>query len=311
MNYNEKKICTGQPEYDKHFWNTMRGSKASSVNIADGRSNETGSFALPNTGNNKYMTALSKESLFRRIATTVSAYDSGYNIFARDCNDLAQWVPENGSMPIYDGMNDFTRYPVNSHKLGVFVKLDDDFVRDATFDIESYIIKRFARNFGKAEDAAFITGTGVEMPTGILNSAGGAEIGVTAPSITYDDVIRLYFSVKPEYRENGVWLMNDETELALRTLKDSAGNYLWRDGNDTILGKRVEMNSAMPSVATGAKPIAFGDFSYYWVVDRSPVSVRTITERFALNEQIGYLAFEFLDGKLIRPDAVKVMQMNA
>lgn len=309
MNYNEKRICTGQPEYEKHFWNSMRGNKMSAANIENGRSTDTGSYALPNAGNGKYMTALNKESLFRRIATTISAYDSGYNIFARDCNDLAQWVPENGTLPIFDGMNDFTRYPVRSHKLGAFVKLDEDFVHDATFDIESYLVKRLAKNFGKAEDAAFITGTGDEMPTGILNATGGAEVGVTAASITYDDVIRLYFSVKPEYRENSVWLMNDETALALRTLKDSAGNYLWRDSDNTILGKRVVMNSAMPSVAAGTKPIAFGDFSYYWVVDRSPISVRTITERFVLNEQIGYLAFEFLDGKLIRPEAIKVIQM--
>lgn len=309
MNYNEKRICTGQPEYDTHFWNTMRGSKMSTAGIEDGRSNDTGSYALPNTGNSKYMNALNKESLFRRIATTVSAYDSGYNIYARDCDDLAQWVPENGTLPIFDGMNDFTRYPVNSHKLGVFVKLDEDFVHDATFDIESHLVKRLAKNFGKAEDTALIAGTGVEMPIGILNDAGGAEVGVTAAAITYDDIIRLYFSVKPEYRENGIWLMNDETALTLRTLKDSTGNYLWRSTDDTILGKHVVMNSAMPSVTTGAKPIAFGDFSYYWVVDRSPVSIKTISERFVLNGQIGYLAFEFLDGKLIRPEAIKVLQM--
>lgn len=41
---------------------------------------------------------------------------------------------------------------------------------------------------------------------------------------------------KPEYLQNGVWLMNDETAPELRTPKDSTGNYqlllsancLWR-----------------------------------------------------------------------------------
>jgi len=32
-------------------------------------------------------------------------------------------------------------------------------------------------------------------------------------------------------------------------------------------------------------------------------------EHFTLNQQIGYLAFEFLDGKLIRPEAVKLLQI--
>ena len=62
--------------------------------------------------------------------------------------------------------------------------------------------------------------------------------------------------------------MNDETALALRLLKDDAGNYLWNHVNDTILGKPVlYINNSMPSVASGAKLIAFGDFSFYWIVE--------------------------------------------
>ena len=57
------------------------------------------------------------------------------------------------------------------------------------------------------------------------------------------------------------------------------------------------------------KPIAFGDFSYYWIVGRKPVTVRTLLEKFVLYDQIGYLAFEFLDGKLVRNEAIKVIQM--
>ena len=104
--------------------------------------------------------------------------------------------------------------------------------------------------------------------------------------------------------------MNDSTALVLRTLKDADGNYLWNHNNDTILGKQVIISEYMPDVAEGTKPIAFGNFGYYWVVDRAPVSVRTLVEKFALLGQIGYLAYKFLDGKLIRKDAIKVIQMK-
>jgi HK97 family phage major capsid protein len=104
--------------------------------------------------------------------------------------------------------------------------------------------------------------------------------------------------------------MNDKTALALRTIKDNAGNYLWRDSDDTILGKKVLMSEYMPDADAGAKPIAFGDFSYYWVIGRSPIGVRTLSEKFAVLDQIGYLAYEFLDGKLVRSEAVKVIQIN-
>lgn len=65
----------------------------------------------------------------------------------------------------------------------------------------------------------------------------------------------------------------------------------------------------MPAIDIGTKPIAFGDFSYYWVVGRKLVSVKTLLEKFVLYDQIGYLAFEFLDGKLVRNEAIKVIQM--
>jgi len=309
--YTERLPYTGSPEYDKNFWNAMRGNDSSTNELSKGRSTGTGLYALPNSSENKYMAALEKESLFRGIGTVFKAYCSGYRIFTKDSSDLAQWVAENDAIPIYDGIDDFTINPMDSWKLAALVKMDEAFIHDASFDIENYLIKRFAKNFGRAEDNAFINGNGNKMPTGILSATGGAEVAATIDNISYDDVISLYFSVKPEYRKNAVWLMNDKTALALRTLKDDAGNYLWRDSDDTILGKKVIMTEFMPDAEYGSKPIAFGDFSYYWVIGRSPIGVRTLSEEFAVLDQLAYLACEFLDGKLIRPEAVKVIQMKA
>ena len=185
----------------------------------------------------------------------------------------------------------------------------DDTIADSLFDLEEYLVQRFAKSFGKAEDDAFINGTGSEMPTGILNGTGGAEVGVTTDSLTYDDVIRLFFSVDPDYRNDGVWLMNDATALVLRTMKDENGNYLWNPANDTILSKPVCISNAMPNIGSGAKPIAFGDFSYYWIVDREPISIRSLRELYQKHQQTGYMATEFMDAKLIRPEALKVIEI--
>lgn len=189
MTYTERLPYTGSPEYDKHFWNVMRGHDSSIEALSKGRSSGTGLYALPNSSDNKYMAALEKESLFRQIATVIKAYNSGYRIFAKDSNDLAEWVAENDALPIYDGLDDFTTNTVDSWKLATLVKMDEAFVYDASFDIESYLIKRFAKNFGRAEDNTFINGTGTEMPTGILHATGGADVGLTTTQITYDNVI--------------------------------------------------------------------------------------------------------------------------
>lgn len=124
--------------------------------------------------------------------------------------------------------------------------------------------------FTKAEDNGFLNGTGIDMPTGILSPTNGVEIGASTKSLSYDDLIKLYLSIKPKYRKNGTWLMNDDTALALRTLKDISGAYLWNNENNTILGKPVVISEYMPGAEKGTTPVLFGDFHYYWVVRRSP-----------------------------------------
>lgn len=309
MNYAENRIHTGQPEYDKQFWNSMKGVPFAEDRLEVGRSSATGTYALPVSADNKYEAEINKVSVFRKLASVFTRYNGAVDIITANSDDIAEFVPESESIDIRDVVDDFDTVRVTATKLATLLRLPSEFVADAAFNLQGYLIKRLARNFAKAEDKGFITGTGTDEPVGILDDTAGAETAATVETITYDDVISLYFSVKAEYRTNAVWLMNDKTALALRKLKDSAGNYLWNNADNTILGKPVMISEYMPDAEEGTKPIAFGDFSYYWIVKRTPVSVKMLQELFALRHQTGYLAFEFIDGNLIRTDAVKVIKM--
>lgn len=238
---------------------------------------------------------------------------SDSRLWTFDCEGQAEW----GDMVNLEGMDnedDFQRFEVQAYRLSELVRLGLEFASDQSFAIEDYVIGKMARCFGTSEEQAFINGTGENQPTGILHATDGAETGVTTESdsaISYDEIIRLYLSVDKKYRKHGTWLMNDETALALRTLKDSAGNYLWKESDETIFSKPVQIVDSMPSIGKGQKVIAFGDFSNYWLVQRFPLTIRTLKEKFAMRGQVGYLGCEYLDGKLIRKDAVKVLQMAA
>ena len=54
----------------------------------------------------------------------------------------------------------------------------------------------------------------------------------------------------------------------------------------------------------------FGDFSFFWIIDRSPVSMKALKERFAMTARVGYVAFELLDARLIRRDAIKALSVS-
>lgn len=299
--------------YYNDFWNEMRGVQVVTDSFYNNRESKTNAFHLPEASNRKYTAALQEESVVRQLATVVNATRSDSRIYAFDCEGQAEWGEGNDAEDM-DNEGDFKRFDVQAYRLSELVKLGTVFTSDQSFAIEDYVIGKMARCFGSSEEQAFINGTGENQPTGILHATEGAETGVTAEShsaISYDEIIKLYLSVDKKYRKHGTWLMNDETALALRTLKDSAGNYLWKDSNETIFSKPVQIIDSMPSIGKGQKVIAFGDFSNYWLVQRFPMTIRTLKEKFAVRGQIGYLGCEYLDGKLIRKDAVKVLQMAA
>lgn len=302
-NFNERNHTLVTGEYDRCFWDVMKGCRAVSDTIAKG-SDHSGGYYLPSDTEDKLGKAIAKESIFRSLCTVIRAYNGSSRIFAKDCEDFATWVPEGGSIPIYDAADDFTNYPVDTHKLAVFVKLDDAFILDDSFDIKDFLVKRLAKNFARGEDAAFVNGTGENEPIGLLADDDGASIGVTANAITYESITDLYFSLDPEYRSKAVWMMNDTTALAIRRMKDDGGNYIWNHNDNTIFGHPVVISNEMPSAGHGNKPILFGDFSYYWIICRRPVSVRALKEKFITVDQIGYLAMEFMDARLVRHEAI-------
>lgn len=300
------KFTVESTTYKNEFWDKMmKGYSASQDTLAKGNIGN-GMFVLPYDSNKKYNDIINSESIFRIIGTNIKTKDSDHDIWISDSDDTAEWS-SNGLEEIKNVVNDFNKKRIECHALSIISRMDEDIVHDAQFDIEDCLIKQFAKSFGKAEENAFVNGTGDKMPTGILNDTDGAEVGTTTSKLTFDDVISLYFSVKSEYRTKGSWLMNDEIAKTLYTLKDADGNYLWNHNTNTIMGRPVFVINAMPS--TG-KIIAFGDFSYYWIVTRMPISARSIQELFVANQQVGYLAQEYLDGKLIRNDAIKVLQLN-
>ena len=310
MLYSEKKAEFGQPEYDRTFWNYMNGHDYCENSLFSGKCRETGSYAFPSYADSSLEKAITENSIFRNISTIHCTDGSTPTIFVAESDDVVKFIPEGGAINTKSTAQDFVRIPVGRYKLATLLKLSNEFARDAAFDLEHYLIRRLGKAYARAEDAAFVNGTGSEEPTGILDDTNGADIGVTTAEITFDDVIRLFFSVAPEFRKSAVWMMNDETALALRLLKDADGNHLWNQADDTILGKKVIICNDMPSAGSGKKPVAFGDFSYYWIVKRGPITLRRLIELYYLTSQTGYLSYEFLDGKLIRRDAVKVLAIG-
>lgn len=315
----EEKTGRGSKKYAKSFWNVMR-SKHVRPEVADALqigTDSEGGYLVPDEFENTLVTALEEENIFRKLAHVINTSSGDRKIPVVASKGSASWVDEEGT--ISDSDDAFFQVSIGAYKLGTLIKVSNELLNDSAFNLESYISKEFARRIGSKEEEAFFTGNGSGKPTGIFNTTGGAEVGITtasATTITADEIIDLFYSLKAPYRKKAVWILNDATVKAIRKLKDKNDNYLWQPAltagtPDTILGRPVYTSSYVPTIAAGAKTIAFGDFSYYWIADRQGRIFKKLNELYAATDQTGFVATQRVDGKLVLPEAIKVLQQKA
>ena len=231
-------------------------------------------------------------------------------------HSTAQWTAENGAYT--ESGPTFDQKTIDAFKLTDLVKVSIELLQDSMFDLESYIAGEFARAFGIAEEEAFCVGTGTGQPTGIFTTNGGT-VGVTAASataITADELINLIYSLKSPYRRNAKFLMNDATVSMIRKLKDKNDAYLWQPSlqagePDKLLGYDLYTSPYVPTAKAGALTVAFGDFKNYWIADRSGRTVQRLNELYSTNGQVGFVATERVDGKVILPEGIQLLRMKA
>ena len=306
-------------EYRKAFWNGMR-NKVLSYEVQNALTIGTdseGGYLVPDEYERTLVEALEEENIFRQLANVIQTSSGDRKIPVVASKGTASWIDEEGAYTESD--DSFAQVSIGAYKLGTMIKVSEELLNDSVFDLESYIAREFARRIGTKEEEAFFTGDGTGKPLGILAASGGAETGVTAASataVTADELMDLFYSLKSPYRKNAVWILNDSTIKAIRKLKDNNGQYLWQPSlvagtPDTILGRPVKTSTYMPAIAAGAKTIAFGDFSYYWIADRQGRSFKRLNELYAANGQVGFLGSQRVDGKMILPEAVKVLVQKA
>ena len=305
--------------YRKAFWNLMRnkGSNPVVMNALSEGTNSEGGFLVPDEFEATLVEALDEENIFRKLANVITTSSGDRKIPVVASKGSASWIDEEGA--ITDSDDAFSQVSIGAYKLGTLIKVSNELLNDSIFNLEAYISKEFGRRIGAKEEDAFFNGDGDGKPTGIFNETGGAGVGVTAAkvdSITADEIIDLFYSLKSAYRKNAVWVMNDSTVKAIRKLKDNNGNYLWQPAltagtPDTILGRPVYTSAYVPELKAKNKTIAFGDFGYYWIADRQGRNFKKLNELYAATDQTGFVATQRVDGKLVLPEAIKVLQMKA
>lgn len=192
-------------------------------------------------------------------------------------------------------------------------------LEDVFFDLESFLTLELGETFAQMESAAFISGNGVNKPTGLLN---GNTITTTKTGVAanfganpFDNLIDLVYGVKGSYRANAHFLLNSATLASLVKVKDSTGNYIYQPSvaagvASTLLGYRIATDENMPSVGAGAKVAVFGDFSRgYLICDR--IGMGFLTNPYKTSGLVEFEARKRVGGIVKDAAALKALVVSA
>ena len=315
----DEKTGRATDSYRNAFWKAMRNKtvRPEVYNALEVGTDSEGGYLVPDEYEHTLIEALEEKNIFRRLAHVIHTSSGERKIPVSVSKGTAAWIDEEAAYPESD--DSFGQVSISAFKLATMIKISEELLNDSVFNMPAYISKEFARRIGAAEEEAFFTGNGTGKPLGILAATGGAQTGVTAASstaVTFDEIIDLYYSLRAPYRQDGVFIMNDATIKTLRKLKNGSGDYIWQPSvtlgaPDRVLNRPVYTSQYMPTLAAGAKTILFGDLSYYWVADREGRQFKRLNELYAATGQVGFLASERVDGKLILSEAMQVLAMKA
>lgn len=109
-----------------------------------------------------------------------------------------------------------------------------------------------------------------------------------------------------------------EVRNALSEGVDSEGGYLVPDEFENTLVSGMEEEGSIRSLAhvfttsNGVHkiPVVRTKGSANWIGDRQGITFKRLNERYADMGQVGFLASKRVDGKLVLPEAIKVLQMK-
>ena len=283
-------------------------------NVLQEGNDQQGGYLVPVEYDKRLIDVLNEENIMRSLATKITT-SGEHKINIAATKPAAVWIEEGGALTFGDAT--FDQIMMDAYKLHVAIKVTEELLYDAAFNLEGYIIDQFGKALANAEEDAFLNGDGKSKPMGVFDTTNGGQYNTatSTANISADDIINLVYTLKRPYRKSAAFITNDKTLASLRKLKDNNGAYLWQPAltagdTDRLFGYAIHTSQFAPEAAAGKAAMAFGDFSYYNIGDRGSRSMQELKELFAGNGMVGYVMKERVDGRLILPEAVQILKMK-
>lgn len=276
---------------------------------------------------------LASVSAMRAISRVVQISTGTYKRLVGQGGAGGGWVGERESRPETDSPT-LKEIVFNVMELYANPAATQAMLDDGAVNVAQWLADEVSIKFGELEGAAFISGTGVNQPRGILQYDTVADASWTWGNLGFiasgvaadisdsthngtDALISLVYALKQGYRTGASFLMNRTLQGAVRKLKTIGDTeaYLWQPSVQagqpaTLLGYPVSDDDNMSAVGSNAFPIAFGNFQRgYLIVDR--VGIRVLRDPYTNKPYVHFYTTKRVGGGVQNFEAIKLLKCSA
>lgn len=262
-----------------------------------------------------------ESSPLRAVAAVEAIGSDSLELLVDKAEAGAGWVAETEARP-ETTTPDLAKVVIPVHEVYAEPRATQKLIDDASIDVEAWLAAKVADKFARMEATAFVAGTGVGQPRGILTYPAGTSWGQieqvnsgTSAVIVADALIDLQHALKEAYDANAVWLVNRVAMGDIRKLKDTTDQYLWQpglqiDGVETLLGRPIHTAADMPAPAASSLSVAYGDFRRgYQIVDR--IGIRVLRDPFTAKPYVKFYTTKRVGGDVVNFEAIKLQKLAA
>ncbi len=269
---------------------------------------------------------LQSTASIRQVANVVHVEATSFDVLIDHGEPGSGWASETANLT-ETATPQIDRISIPLFELAAMPKASQRLLDDSAFDVEGWLARRIAEKFARAEAAAFVSGDGVDKPTGFLTHPAVANDAWAWGSLGYvatgadgdfagtspaDAIVDLVYALEAGYRANASFVMNSKTAGAVRKMKDADGRFLWTDGLQAgeparLMGYPVLIAEDMPDIASGSYAVAFGDFNAGYTVAERP-DLRVLRDPFSAKPHVLFYASRRVGGDVSDFAAIKLLK---
>ena len=282
-----------------------------------------GGYLIPETLRSEMLSVALENSVVRprarvipmeTLRVPIPAIDSTTNVNSVYGGIVGYWTEESGQLT--ESQARFGRVVLEARKLTGFAKVPSELMQDSLVSFDAFIGQMFPEALAFFEDTAFLTGSGVGQPLGVLNGAAAVTVTRnTASHVKFEDVIGMYSRMLPQSLSRAVWVISPAVLpdlLSMRIVQQNvagtenvgaASPGLWLTGGQAIgappmslMGLPVVVSEKVPNLGTSGD-ISLIDFGFYLIGDRQVMQARQSEERYFETDEIAFRIIERVDGR--------------